>query len=421
MFKDVSTPSQRGIQSSSPRVDRILCCALDVAQLTLKCGGEIQRVEETVTRICRAYGAARVEVFAIHSWLNAALRMPDGSYSMQMRRIYHTYHDLGQLEGCNELSRRICRETPDFDEIQAELTRLKHAKVYPLWLVLLGAALTGGAFAVFFGGTLSDGIFAALISALLALLDRRGFRFANQMARTLLCALLGGLLSYAAVRVGLGAHTDKVMIGTIMILIPGLALGTSLRDLLCDDTLSGILRLFRSLLLAVIIALGYSAGIYLLGSTELFSYDFNTPLLMLLTSIPAPLGVAIMFGVRPKRLLLVALGGLLTCGIYIAMCEVFTGQFFPNLIATAAVALYCEACARLLHLPATVICIPALMPLLPGGALYYTMYALLLGQFSAAGAYGIKAATIALGIAAGQVAVSLAMTAYRSLRDRKTK
>jgi uncharacterized membrane protein YjjP (DUF1212 family) len=417
MFKDVSTPSQRGIQSSSPRVDRILCCALDVAQLTLKCGGEIQRVEETVTRICRAYGAAHVEVFAIHSWLNAALRMPDGSYSMQMRRIYHTYNDLGQLEGCNELSRRICRETPDFDEIQTELSRLKAARGYPLWLVLLGAALTSGAFTIFFDGTLTDGICAAIIGALLGLLDRRGFRFANQMARTLLCALLGGLLSYAAVRIGLDVHADKVMIGTIMLIIPGLALGTSLRDLLCDDTLSGILRLFRSLLLAVVIALGYSGGIYLLGNTGLLSYSFNTPWLMLLTSALSPVGMAIMFGVRPSRLPLIAFGGFMTCGVYVLMCEVFTGQFFPNLIATAALALCCELAARLLHLPATVLCIPSLMPLLPGGALYYAMNDLLLGEFDAASKCGITAATIALGIAAGQITVSLAISAYRAIRD----
>ena len=404
---------------SGSDTDRILCCALDVAQLTLKCGGEIQRVEETVLRICRAYGAAHVEVFAISSWLNAALRMPDGTYSMQMRRIYNTYHDLGQLEGCNALSRRICRETPDFDEIQEELARLKRKKSYSLWLVLLGAALTGGGFTIFFNGTLRDGLVSALISMLLILMDRRGFRFANQIARTLLCALLGGLMSYAAVRIGLGEHSDTIMIGTIMILIPGLALGTSLRDLLCDDTLSGIMRLIRSLLLAIVIALGYSGGIYLLGTGELFSYTFNTPVGMLITSVSASLGVGLTFGVLPRRLPLAALGGIMTCGIYLLMGNVFDGEFFPNLIATAAVALFCELCARVMHLPATVICLPALMPLLPGGALYCAMNALLIGRFDVAGEYGVKTVVIALGIAAGQVAVSLAMTAYRSLREPK--
>ena len=58
--------------------DKVLCVALDVGENLLHCGGEINRVENTIERICRAYGAKHVEVFTITSVIVAEVRMSDG-------------------------------------------------------------------------------------------------------------------------------------------------------------------------------------------------------------------------------------------------------------------------------------------------------------------------------------------------------
>ena len=76
----------------------LLCLALDVGEGMLKNGGEVSRVENTVERICKAYGAVHVEVFSIISVIHAAVRMPDGSYSSQMRRVKSSSNDLYRLE-----------------------------------------------------------------------------------------------------------------------------------------------------------------------------------------------------------------------------------------------------------------------------------------------------------------------------------
>ncbi|MBQ7381094.1 MAG: threonine/serine exporter family protein, partial [Clostridia bacterium] len=55
--------------------DDLLRLALDVGEGMLKNGGEISRVEDTVERICRAYGAEHVEVFTIISVINASVRI----------------------------------------------------------------------------------------------------------------------------------------------------------------------------------------------------------------------------------------------------------------------------------------------------------------------------------------------------------
>ncbi len=416
-----STPTPQ--QMSSPPItdaDDLLCCALDVAVLTLKCGGEIYRVEETITRICRSYGASHVEVSAITSLIDATVRMPDGSLSSQMRRIPSSDNDLGQLERCNALSRRICAELLSYEEIQAQVHRIKARGKAPLWQDVLGALLTVGGFTVFFGGTLYDGLAAAVVGALMALLNRYAMPFANHFARTLLMSLLGSVLSFFAVSIGFGNNMDKIMIGTIMLVIPGLALGTALRDLLSDDTLSGVLRLSRSLLIAVTIALGYTAGILLCGGENAFQYGQNTLPWVLLMSVIGPLGVSLMYRVEPPRLPLILVGSLLSISVYRLCLWQFEGEFFPNLIATVAVGFYARILAARFKFPTPVVSTPAIMPLLPGGLLFYCMQHLMVGELEQALTFGAKTATVALGIAAGEVTVSLVHMAMHSLQKKKT-
>ena len=124
----------------------LLCLALDVGEGMLKNGAEVARVEDTIERICHAYGAVHVEVFTIISMINAAVRMPDGSYSSQLRRVKQTSINLDRLEGLNNLSRKICRETPSLDEFDEMLHELKSKHAYPKWVNLLSSAVATSAF-----------------------------------------------------------------------------------------------------------------------------------------------------------------------------------------------------------------------------------------------------------------------------------
>ena len=60
-------------------------------------------------------------------------------------------------------------------------------------------------------------------------------------------------------------HGDKVMIGDIMLLIPGLALTNAVKDMFVGDTITGSLRLVESLLWAVAIACGFALAVYVVG------------------------------------------------------------------------------------------------------------------------------------------------------------
>ena len=72
-------------------------------------------------------------------------------------------------------------------------------------------------------------------------------------------------MTFAAVRAGLIASPDNVIIGNIMTLIPGVGLTTSLRDLFVGDTVTGIMQSIEAVLLALAIASGYLLTALLFG------------------------------------------------------------------------------------------------------------------------------------------------------------
>ena len=126
--------------------DNLLRLALDVGEGMLKNGGEISRVEDTVERICRAYGAQHVEVFTIVSVINATVRMADGSFSSQMRRVKSTTMNLYKLEELNNISREVCRSTPSLGDFDQRLQALKRVSVYPVWLQALAFSTAAASF-----------------------------------------------------------------------------------------------------------------------------------------------------------------------------------------------------------------------------------------------------------------------------------
>ena len=268
----LTTPTGGVARASAPRdggqaiptdAGTILSIALDVGAETLRAGGEIHRVEDTVNRICRAHGADAVEVFAITSLITAEVRMPDGSYATMNRRVPSTYNHLARLEALNALSRTICKSPISAAEVDSRLEEIRLYRPVPEWLCYIGGMLATGGFAVFFGGTILDGLAAAAIAFFLTLFARLRPLRINSMVKSLISSFAAGVLSVVCVEIGFGQNVDKIIIGTIMLEIPGLSFGNALRDLLCGDTLAGTMRLIQAILQTLMIALGYMAALTL--------------------------------------------------------------------------------------------------------------------------------------------------------------
>ena len=239
--------------------------AIEIGSAVLRSGGDVHRVEDTMTRICRAYGASQVDVFAIPSLITAEITMPDGEKVSGMCRIKSTYLHLSRLEEFNALSRDVCGKPEPPARVRERIASIRRLRRIPEWLCCVGGMLGAGGFTVFAGGTLRDGLCSALIGALIVLEQHHRLvrESINPMGITAAGSFLSGLLAVLCVTAGLGQNLDAIIIGTIMPEIPGLSFGDALRDLLCGDTVSGTLRLVQAVLRALIMALGYMAALAL--------------------------------------------------------------------------------------------------------------------------------------------------------------
>ena len=253
------------MQITTQEENRLLHLMLEMGEKLLESGAEIKRVEDTLERIGFAYGAARMNVFVITSSIIITMETTDGRLLTHTRRInFANSTDFTALEQLNELSRQCCKNSMPLDELKRRMNGQKdpdrRRNLY------LGSILAAGSFAVFFGGTWADALVSAVFGVLICFLQEKitGL-FANNIMFDLACAFLTGVVICITVRIVPCLNLDKIMIGDIMLLIPGLMSTNAIRDVLIGDTLSGIIRLIAALLLAAALALGFMGAIILFG------------------------------------------------------------------------------------------------------------------------------------------------------------
>lgn len=237
----------------------LLSTATDVGALLLENGAEIYRVEESVTRILGAYGVQEADVFAIPSCLITTVSL-DGQTQTKLRRVRSRRTDLDRVERYNNLCRRICAQTPERAEVQRAIGEIQGRPMYRLPMQVLAFALSASAFTLFFGGVWNDALCAAVIGAAMKLIGHQMDRFhTNSFFINIVLSGLTAALAVAAVTLGVGTNMDKMVIGSLMNLVPGVAITNSMRDIIAGDLIAGLTRLTEALLTAVAMALG--AGI----------------------------------------------------------------------------------------------------------------------------------------------------------------
>ena len=239
---------------------------LNLAEIMLTNGAEVSRVEETLNRMGHAYGAIQMNVFAITSSIIVTMLFPEGEEYTQTRRITTTVGtDFFKLEQANALSRRCCVSPLPLADLQEEIEKIAKSKPTP-YTIYLGSMLGAGGFCVFFGGSILDGFIALCFAFLLCFLQRHlNSLCSNNLVLQFFCSLFIGVGIFTTAHFFPIIHADKVMIGDIMLLIPGILMTNSIRDILIGDTISGMMRLVESLLWAGALACGFMCAIWFVG------------------------------------------------------------------------------------------------------------------------------------------------------------
>ena len=238
---------------------KVLMLALYAGEIMMRNGAEIYRVEDTITRICRSCNIDNVEVFATPTGIFLSLDKggEDDDTQTYVKRIKGVSTNLKKISLVNQFSRKFTANSISVDSGMNVLKRIDRSRTYPMPVRVLGAVMVSSAFCMIFGGSLIDcplsviaGAVAYVFSVLLSMLDVNSF-----VSVFCSCAVATILTMIASTAIP-GTSHDSIIVGWIMLFVPGVALTNSIRDFLSGDMLAGLARLMETVLTAVSLAAG---------------------------------------------------------------------------------------------------------------------------------------------------------------------
>ncbi|WP_028609984.1 threonine/serine exporter family protein [Paenibacillus harenae] len=242
--------------ASSQEITQICLLA---GKIILQNGGETYRVEDTMVRIATAYGIESSHSFVTPTGIIFAV---DGSSQMtRLIRISERSTNLHKVSQVNDISRRIGSGNLEAHEAHLLLKEIDaSASAYPVWLQVLAAAVASGCFLIMFKGGWHDffPVFVAGGAAYWFLVTLHRIVPIKFFAE-FIAALLIGTLSVLFVRYGFGFDLDKIIIGSVMPLVPGLHITAAVRDLMAGHLVSGLSKGAEAFLTAFAIGSGIAA------------------------------------------------------------------------------------------------------------------------------------------------------------------
>ncbi len=235
----------------------VIKSAISIGRRLLENGAEIYRVEESIRRICFAYGVESVDIYAIPSNIIVSVLNEKGEFFTQNKQIFPNEIDLNKVDKLNNLSRFICKNKPKFQEINEKILEIDQEKGYNQIIISVCYFVISAVFALFFKGNLYDAFCSGIIGLMIKyMLDILLKYKTNTVFTNIICSFFGSVLAILFTKIGLGENYDKIIIGTIMLLVPGLVLTNAMRDFITGDLVTGISRLIEAILIAVGIAIG---------------------------------------------------------------------------------------------------------------------------------------------------------------------
>ncbi|WP_249030048.1 threonine/serine exporter family protein [Tannockella kyphosi] len=236
-----------------------------IGKLLLRHGSEIYRVEESITRLLLAYGFKEVEVFAIPSYLNVSATSKDNQLLSKTIRSFENKINLDSLHELNKFIRSTCLNPLSIEELEKEILRIESIPVY-MQQVFIGYGLTAGFFTVFFGGGFKECLLGMFVGFMIYIIfDIFEKLEVNLLVKTFVSSISLAAICNFAFYLGIIQNLEACTIGSLMVLVPGVAITNSLRDIIGGEYLSGLTRMLEAILIATSIALGVGVVMMALG------------------------------------------------------------------------------------------------------------------------------------------------------------
>lgn len=238
-------------------INGIIHVAAEAGRIILENGGETYRVEDTIIRICNEYNIKNADSFVLPTGIMISVTDEYGKTISLVRRIKYRTVNLEKIALVNDISRNIKTRGYTIKNLMCELNNIDKLKKYNDSLLIISSCFAAGFFTLLFGGNFYD----FLISLIIGFFIKKTSIFLkknkiNDFFIYIVGGMIAALLGLIIVSFIKSTHIDKIIIGSIMLLVPGLAITNAIRDTISGDIVAGISRAVEAFLIAVAIAIG---------------------------------------------------------------------------------------------------------------------------------------------------------------------
>lgn len=237
-------------------IDRLLNFASTAGKIMLQSGAEIYRVEETICIICKSFNVNNVEAFASTTAVIVSI-IENGKIHTVVKRISKRGVDLNKVHEVNSLSRKIFLEKPSLDYCEDALAEINKDNSYSFLKTLLFSGIATSTFTVLFGSSLNEFLCAFLIGIIIKFIETTLNKTElNNFFINGICGAVITICSVIFLELNFITEIDKIIAGSIMLLVPGLLLTNSIRDILEGQLVSGLTKAAEALFIGVSTAVG---------------------------------------------------------------------------------------------------------------------------------------------------------------------
>jgi uncharacterized membrane protein YjjP (DUF1212 family) len=345
-----------------------------------ECGASSERIERHLNNTTELFGLHGSFLVSPTTFTCAFWEDDEHDQFVHIERVQPSDYNLGKLWEVDQLVQSVEQGKVPFDQGMAELERLRNLPpLHSFQSECLAWLLTGGCFSLLLSPGLFNSLTSSVISLLIFLIVRQGAaRPAWQPVATILGALGAGLIADTAAATGLPINPPLVVLSSIIIFIPGLALTVSLTEISMGHLISGSSRLVDAVMTLLKLFFGAASGIAL---SRLF-YDQVPTVFDHLGSTgdlpdwriwPALVGLAVSLGIGlnlPRHRFGWGTLSLMIAFISATVTESHLGPFAGLFVGALVVGLFANLFARITQGPASVLTTYGVIVLVPGSKVY---------------------------------------------------
>lgn len=238
-------------------VQKHLQLATKACAMIISSGGEVYRGEDTAVRILSTFSEySDISAYATPGLILVSLAYKGEKFT-DMLRIRFIQTDLGRLEKVNMISREFTQKNISVSQAHFALDAIKMPTEESKVKKILAGSLACTFSCLLFGGNALDGLSTFIITVLVLILSEPLKEFSpSYFLRNFFGALLIGGFALLLKRTILIENVDLVIIGSIMHLVPGVAITNAIRDIISGEFQSGNARFLEAVFTALAIAIG---------------------------------------------------------------------------------------------------------------------------------------------------------------------